>query len=445
MRNICILGAGNVGLVSAACFAELGNQVTCVDVDEERIAGLRSGRMPFYEPGLGELVQRNISAGRLRFSTEYAEAVPGAHFIFLCLPTPPSPNGAADTSILRSAVRTLAPLLSPPYPVIVNKSTAPIGTGAGLESLLARTSPDLDGLCVVSNPEFLREGSAISDFMHPDRVVIGAPAPEAAALRELYAPLGAPVLATDASTAEMTKYASNAFLAAKISFVNELADICEHVGTDVAVVTEGMGLDKRIGKSFLRPGVGYGGSCFPKDVLALAHTAAIHGSHPRILRAVMEVNSDQFKKILHKLRFQLGDLRDTVIAVWGIAYKPDTDDIREAPAIEIMRLLEQEEAHVRAYDPTAMPKAAREAPFATMCATAYEAAEGADAVLLLTEWSEFTSVDLEAIARSMRTPVFIDGRNVLDPQKARAAGLCYIGVGRGKVRRYRRDAVALPR
>lgn len=437
MRQICIIGSGYVGLVSGACFAEMGNRVTCVDTDAARIESLREGRAPFFEPGLQEMLGRNASGGRLTYTTEYAEGAPDADFIFLCLPTPPSPNGAADISILRSAVETLAPLLTKGDTVIVNKSTVPVGATAGLQKLLARAGKQHTP--VVSNPEFLREGSAISDFMHPDRVVIGSADPDAAErVRALYEPLGAPVLRTDPKTSEMIKYASNAFLATKISFINEIADICERVDADVSLVAEGMGLDARIGKSFLRPGVGYGGSCFPKDILALAHTAAMAGAHPRLLRAVMEVNSYQFKRVLHRLRDQLGSLDGAAVAVWGIAFKPDTDDVREAPAIEIMQLLEQEGARVRAYDPMAMDKAAPKLPGVLMCRDAYEAADGADAVLLLTGWREFKALDLERVAGSMSTPLLVDGRNELDPAKAERAGLTYVGVGRPPVPARRR-------
>ncbi len=368
MRNVCILGTGYVGLVTGACLAELGNRVTCVDVDMKRIEILRRGKSPFYEPGLEDLLARNIASGRLSFTTDYTEGIAGADFVFLCLPTPSNPSGSADISALRTAIETMVPLMSRPLPIIVNKSTAPVGTCGVLSRLLERADPALRSVQVVSNPEFLREGSAVSDFMSPDRVVIVASdAAAAAQVRSLYAPTEAPVLITDSRAAELIKYASNAFLATKISFINEIANICEEVGSDVTLVAEGMGLDKRIGKSFLRPGVGYGGSCFPKDVLALSHMAAMHGVSPRILRAVMEVNSDQSKNILKKLREHVGDLEGATIAIWGIAFKPDTDDIREAPAIEIMRLLDQEGASVRAYDPVAMPKAAETVPGVTMC------------------------------------------------------------------------------
>ena len=431
MTAISVLGTGYVGLVTGACFAELGNQVTCVDVDAERIDSLVQGESPFFEPGLEELVRRHLDTGRLRFSTSYADAVRDAAFIFLCLPTPPRTDGAADVTVLRAAVETLAALLEPPYPTIVNKSTAPVGTCTGLHRLLARVSRPLHAAPVVANPEFLREGTAIADFMHPDRVVIGAHSAAAAErVREIYAPLGSPVLVTDLNTAEMIKYGANAFLATKISFINELANICEQVDADVMQVAAGMGLDPRIGPAFLRPGVGYGGSCFPKDVLALAHLAASHGVQPRLLRSVMEVNADQFKRVLDKLRDHLGSLDGAVVAVWGIAFKPNTDDIRAAPAIEIMQLLQQEGAHVRAYDPVAMPKAATVLPRVTMCRDPYEAAAGADAILLLTEWSEFKAADLDRIAAAMRTQLLIDGRNAIEPVKAEEAGLRYVGVGR---------------
>jgi len=434
MNTVCVVGSGYVGLVTGACLAELGNRVVAVDVDAERIELLRRGEVPFFEPGLEELVRRMSASGRLTFTTSYATGAAKADVIFLCLPTPPLPNGAADTSILRTAVEELAPLLQAPYPVVVCKSTVPVGTCATLHRLLEQISPLLGAVPVVANPEFLREGSAIADFMHPDRVVIGSHAPDCAALVEaLCKPLNAPILTTGLKTAEMIKYASNAFLATRISFINEIANICEHVGVDVAGVADGMGSDKRIGPSFLRPGVGYGGSCFPKDVQALAHLGAIHGVQPRLLRSVMEVNADQSKRVLHKLRTQLGRLDGATVAVWGIAYKPNTDDIREAPAVEIMRLVEQEGGTVRAYDPVAMPKAAALLPTVTMCADPYAAAAGADAVLLLTEWNEFKGVDLTRLATLMRRSILIDGRNAVDPGRAAAAGFHYAGIGRGSV------------
>lgn len=446
MHHICVIGSGYVGLVSGACFAELGNRVVCLDTDIERVVSLQEGRLPFFETGLEDLVRRNAAAGRLSFTTEYAEGVTSAEFLFMCLPTPPSPNGAADTSILRSALTTLAPLLRPPYPVVVVKSTAPVGTCASLQRLLEKLDSTLSEVPIVSNPEFLREGSAIADFLNPDRVVLRAEIPAAAgAVRALYDPLDAPVLTTDSATSEMIKYASNSFLATKISFVNEVADICERVGADVSVVADGMGLDRRIGKSFLRPGVGYGGSCFPKDTQALAHLGAMHGADPKLLRAVMDVNTHQFKRVLHKLRAELGDLDGATVAVWGLAYKPDTDDVREAPAIEIIRLLEQEGARVRAHDPVAMEKAAPKLPATTMCRDPYDAAEGADAVLLLTEWKEYRNIDLDRVAVQMHTPLLIDGRNVFNAAAARDAGFVYVGVGRRRVGPVRRETPVLVR
>jgi UDPglucose 6-dehydrogenase len=432
-RKICVIGTGYVGLVTGACFADLGNHVTCVDTDAGRIASLRAGKMPFYEPSLAELVERNSVCSRLDFSTSYEEGVAGASFIFLCLPTPPGPNGAADTSILRSAIRRLAEVIYEPCPIIVNKSTAPVGTCEALRELLADECPALESVPVVSNPEFLREGSAIRDFMHPDRVVVGADEAEAAArVKELYEPLEAPMLLADTRTAEMVKYASNAFLAAKISFINEVANICERMDADSSLVAEGMGLDRRIGGSFLRPGVGYGGSCFPKDVLALSHMASENGVEPRLLEAVMEVNSSQVERVMQKLWDHLGYLEGAVVAVWGIAFKPDTDDIREAPAMKIIDSLEREGVAVRAYDPAAMKKAAVQLPRTAMCQDPYEATEGADAVLLLTEWNEFRTLDLVRVAATMNIPMLLDGRNAIAPARAREAGFHYVGVGRGE-------------
>ncbi len=437
MHEIAILGTGYVGLVTGACFAELGNSVVCIDIDVERIDGLQRGEIPFYEPGLEELVHRNVASERLFFTTDYGEGLINKDIIFLCLPTPPSSNGAADVTILRAAVARIAEIIQSSDVLVVNKSTAPVGTCQSLQRLISTVNPGLAGVQVLSNPEFLREGSAISDFMSPDRIVIGAEDRSAAErLKQVYEPIDAPVLITDTKSAEMIKYASNAFLATKISFINEIADICEKVGADVSVVAEGMGLDKRIGKAFLRPGVGYGGSCFPKDVMALAHLGAIHGADPKLLKAVMDVNTHQFRRVLFKLREQLGHIEGRTIGVWGISYKPNTDDIRESPSVEIMRLLEQEGAEIKAYDPVAMPKASRRLPNVRMCRNVYEVAEGADAVLLLTEWTEFKSIDLKRVASIMHTPIIIDGRNVLDPLKAQEAGLHYVGVGRGKVRKY---------
>jgi len=388
---------------------------------------------------LADLVQRHGGNGRLRFTDDYAEGIAGAGTIFLCLPTPPTAHGAADTTVLRSAVTDLAPLLREPFPTVVSKSTAPVGTCTNLHRLLERSAPPLGRVPVVANPEFLREGSAVADFLRPDRVVVGSHSAEAADLVcALYRPLDVPCLKTDLETAEMIKYGSNAFLAAKISFINELAGICEQVGADITKVAEGMGLDRRIGSSFLRAGVGYGGSCFPKDVLALAHLAAVHGQNPRILRSVMEVNSDQAKRIVHKLRRHLGTLDGATVAVWGLAFKPNTDDLREAPAIDIIRMLAQEGARVRAHDPIAMAKAASILPEVTLCDDPVDAAAGADAVLLVTEWEAFARLDLERVGAVMARRIVVDGRNAIDPAMAQAAGFRYVGIGRGVPLAHRR-------
>lgn len=445
-REICVLGTGYVGLVTGVCFAELGNQVRCVDTDAARVASLRAGVVPFQEPSLAGLVRRNVASGRLAFTTDYEEGVAGSDFVFLCLPTPQGPTGEADTSALRSAARRLAQVLREPYPVIVNKSTAPVGTCEMLRATLRAGRPALGAVPVVSNPEFLREGSAVHDFMHPDRVVIGAEEDSAAAgVGELYAPLGAPVLFADPRTAEMIKYASNAFLATKISFINEVANVCERLGADSSVVARGMGLDSRIGGSFLRPGIGYGGSCFPKDVLALSRMASDNGVEPRLLDAAMEVNAGQSGWALRKLWDHLGYLESAVVAVWGLAFKPHTDDIREAPALKIAAALQKEGASVRAYDPAAMGKAAARLPEVAMCADPYEAAEGADAIVLVTEWEEFARVDLDRVARGMNIPLLVDGRNAIAPDRAREAGFWYAGVGRGDNRLYHLRTPKAPR
>ncbi len=429
MNHISVIGTGYVGLVTGACLAELGHDVCCLDIDADKIAALRAGRVPFYEPGLAELVARMQAAGRIRFTTSYAEAVPAAEFVFIAVNTPAGAEGQADLMAVRSAVRALAPLLRPGA-VIVNKSTVPIGTGDLVAWLVARYTRV--PFSVVSNPEFLREGSALEDFRHPDRVVFGA-RDRAAAERvaALYGQLTCPVIITDIRTAEMIKYASNAFLATRISFINEIAAICERLGADVTEVARGMGYDRRIGHHFLQAGIGWGGSCFPKDVRALIHMAAASGSHPQLLRAVVEINHDQRLRVVQKLQTLLGSLEERVVALWGLAFKPNTDDLRNAPALELAELLRHEGCLLRAYDPVAMERARALLPSVALCGDAYEAATGADAVVLVTEWDEFRHLDLPRLRALMRTPVLIDGRNALDPAAVRACGIVYAGVGRG--------------
>ncbi len=431
MRRICVIGVGYVGLVTATCFADLGNPVVCIDIAEDKIKKLKRGEMPIYEPGLEELVQRNVAAGRLSFTTDYAEAVPGAEFIFVAVGTPSGVDGEADLKYIRLATEQIAKQLTG-YAIIVNRSTVPVGTGDSTADILLRHGKKFGvDFSVVSNPEFTREGAAIYDFLHPDRIVLGSVDARAAqAVAELYKPIGAKIMITDLRTAEMIKYASNSFLAMRISFINEIASICDKLGADVRQVAAGMGMDQRIGPAFLDAGIGFGGSCFPKDVKALTYMAEVNGLHPQLLRAVMEINRDQRRQVIVKLRNQLGSLRDKTVALLGLAFKPNTDDIREAPSIDIIHLLANEGARVRAYDPVAMEGARRALEGVALCSDPYELAREADALILVTEWNEFKQLDLPRIAGLMRRPVFIDGRNVYDPKMMHELGFEYSGVGR---------------
>jgi UDPglucose 6-dehydrogenase len=433
MRKICVIGVGYVGLVTGTCFADLGHQVTCVDVDEAKIEKLRAGEMPIYEPGLEEMVRRNAQAGRLEFTVSYDEGLAGAEFAFIAVGTPQGSGGEADLQYVRSAARSIAEAMGHPL-IIVNKSTVPIGTGDWVADIVRRHQPEPIEFSVVSNPEFLREGAAIGDFMYPDRIVLGSLSPEAAGqVAQLYLSLRTPIMITDLRTAEMIKYASNAFLATRVSFINEIASICEALGADVKEVAVGMGYDRRIGADFLDAGVGYGGSCFPKDVEALAHMAAVHGCHPQLLRAVMDINRDQRRQVIHKLRALLGTLDEKVVAVLGLAFKPNTDDMREASSVEIIHLLQSEGAQIRAYDPVAMVNADLYLQDVTLCQDAYEAAAGADALVVITEWNEFKHLSLPKIRGAMRQPIVVDGRNIYDPDQMEALGFVYRGMGRGYV------------
>ncbi|MCS7287282.1 MAG: UDP-glucose/GDP-mannose dehydrogenase family protein [Anaerolineae bacterium] len=433
MREIAVIGVGYVGLVTGACFADLGNKVWCVDINEAKIESLKRGKVPFFEPGLEEIVRRNLRAGRIYFTTSYPEAIKNAQFIFIAVNTPEGEEGEADLSYVEAAAKEIARNLDHPV-IIVNKSTVPIGTGDFVAEIIREnmTNPSVP-FWVVSNPEFLREGSAVYDFMNPDRIVLGSTNREAAEkVAELYAPLQAPVIITDLRTAEMIKYASNAFLATKISFINEIANICEALGADVKVVAMGMGLDHRIGSEFLGAGIGWGGSCFPKDVRALAYMAATHGCHPQLLRAVIEINQDQRRRLVHKLRNLLGgSLRNKVVGILGLAFKPNTDDMREAPSVEIIHMLQHEGAKVKAYDPAAMENAKAILNGVEFKEDPYQVAQGADALILVTEWNEFKQLDMERIRNLMRQPILIDGRNIYDPEKMKALGFIYRGIGRG--------------
>ncbi len=431
MKRICVLGTGYVGLVTGTCFADLGNQVVCVDINEEKIAKLKQGIMPIYEPGLEEMVKRNAQAERLKFTTSYPEGVAEAEFVFIAVDTPSGVEGEADLRYVRAAATSLAEVMDHPL-IIVNKSTVPIGTGDYVADVVRRHLNHQVPFSVVSNPEFLREGSAVHDFLNPDRVVLGSEDREAAeAVAQLYLPLRAPIIITDLRTAEMIKYASNAFLATRISFINEIATMCEALGADIKEVAIGMGYDKRIGHAYLDAGIGWGGSCFPKDVKALEYMASIHGCHPQLLRAVMDINRDQRRHVVQKLRTLLGSLNEKVIAVLGLSFKPNTDDMRNSPAVEIIHLLQNEGAIIKAYDPVAMENARRILDDVTLCGDAYQAAEGADALVIATEWNEFKQLDLPHLKEVMRQPIVVDGRNIYEPEVMRKLGFTYRGMGRG--------------
>jgi UDPglucose 6-dehydrogenase len=433
MKNICAIGVGYVGLVTGACLADLGNRVVCLNRNKQKSDNLKKGILPIYEPGLEEIVRRNHEAGRLDFTTSYDEAMQDAEFVLIAVGTPSGGSGEADLAHVEAAATDVAQRIHQPI-IIVNKSTVPIGTGDWVADIVREHMPD-PGIpfWVVSNPEFLREGSAVYDCMNPDRIVLGSTSQEAAErVAELYYPLQAKTIITDLRTAEMIKYASNAFLATKISFINEMANICEALGADVKEVARGMGTDHRISPHFLGAGIGWGGSCFPKDVRALAHMAATHGTHPQMLRAVMEINYDQRKRFVTKLRHILGGFRGKTVGVLGLSFKPNTDDMRDAPSVEIINLLLYEGAEVKAYDPVAVENAQRVlGDSVTYCKDPYEVAEGADALLLVAEWNEFKQLDMERIKGLMRQPVLMDGRNVYDPQRMRKLGFTYRVMGCG--------------
>jgi UDPglucose 6-dehydrogenase len=429
LSHIAVVGAGYVGLTTAACLSDLGNEVCVVDIDQEKIRVLRRHKLHFYEPGLQEVVERNARAGRLQFTTSYGDAIPDAEVAFIAVATPEGEGGGANLNYVEQAAASIAANLTGPI-IVVNKSTVPIGTGDVVSEVIQRHNARFP-VEVVSNPEFLREGSALRDFMEPDRVVIGAHKREAAErVAKLYEPLNAPILIYNLYTAEMVKYASNAFLAARISFINEIARICERVDADAKLVAEGMGLDRRIGQHFLEAGIGYGGSCFPKDVKALAAIAEKYEYHPELLNAVMDINRDQRRLAVEKLRECLGTLRQQVVGLFGLSFKPNTDDMREAPSLEIAAELQRKGAIVRAYDPAAIDKAKAVLPGVEYRRNAYAVAKGADAVVVVTEWNEFRHLDLARLKRVMRRPVLVDGRNIYDPALMRSLGFVYRGIGR---------------
>jgi UDPglucose 6-dehydrogenase len=431
--HIAVIGTGYVGLVTGACFAEFGVEVTCVDVDQEKIERLLDGVMPIYEPGLEQLVSKNTQAGRLHFTTDVRQAVEQALVIFLAVGTPPKADGSPDLSFVEAAASSIAEYMNG-YKVIVTKSTVPIGTGEHIRQLVAERKKTKATFGVVSNPEFLREGAAINDFMRPDRVVIGSRDEEAVAImKDLYRPLyliEAPFVITSLEAAELTKYAANAFLATKVSFINEIANLCDQIGCDVHDVARAIGMDKRIGSKFLHPGPGFGGSCFPKDTRALASVARQYECASLIVDAVIEVNQRQGEYVLAKIRKLVGELKGKNIAVLGLAFKPETDDMREAPAVGIIHSLLADGAKVRAYDPVAMNEAKKILSEIEYADDEYAAVADADALVFVTEWNQFRALDLSRIRDLMKTAKVADLRNIYDPDDMKELGFQYVGVGR---------------
>lgn len=433
MKNIAVIGTGYVGLVTGACLAELGNTVICIDTDADKINALHAGIIPFFEPGLQELVARNQRSGRISFTVEAHRAIAGSEIIFIAVGTPMGDDGHADLQYVRSAARTIAGALTPgSRRIVVNKSTVPVETGDLVSAIIRESLTDACDISVVSNPEFLREGNAIADFMTPDRIVLGVYDDESAAvMKELYAPLIAPVIVTDVRTAEMIKYTANAFLATKISFINEIARICEQVGADVKDVVLGAGSDKRIGTAFLNPGLGFGGSCFPKDVTALASIAQKYDVSPTILQAVLQVNDEQVHLCVDRLAQTLGELDGRRIAVLGLAFKPNTDDVRESPAIRLVQALLARNAEVHAHDPEAIDTAKQILGDSILYHTnVYESLKDADAMVVATDWNEYKQLDLELAGRVLRGNVLFDARNIYDPHIVLAQRFHYLSVGR---------------
>ncbi len=434
--HISVIGTGYVGLVSGAGLADFGMNVICVDKDAEKIEMLKKGKVPFYEPGLEELVNKNMKAGRLKFTTNLAEAVKNSLVIFICVGTPSNPDGSADLSQIKEVALALAEVIDE-YKVIVTKSTVPVGTNRWIKSLIDANKKKDVAVDVISNPEFLREGCAVEDFMHPDRVIIGGESSYAIAIiKDIYRPLylaETPFIITNLETAELIKYASNAFLATKITFINEIANFCEKVGADVTLVAKGMGLDPRIGAKFLNPGPGFGGSCFPKDVKALIHHGKVSGYNFKILEAVIEVNEKQKLRAIEKLESLLGELSGKVISVLGLSFKPNTSDVRESPSLVIVSELIKKGAKVKVYDPVAMEEFKKAIGNLEIiyCENPLDCAKESDALLILTEWNEFRFLDLSQIKKVMKTPVLVDMRNIYEPSIVKKLGFSYSGIGRG--------------
>ncbi len=430
--RIAVVGTGYVGLVTGSCFADLGNVVTCVDVDRKKIAELKKGIVPIFEPGLGEIIKRNRNH-RLFFTTDMVKAVQASDLIFIAVNTPSGKNGEVDITNVKAAAKAIAKSINR-YKIIINKSTVPIGMGDIVTQILIKLGPKDVSFDVVSNPEFLREGSAVTDLLRPERIVIGATRRSAAQkVAEIYKPLNSPILITDLKSAEMIKYASNAFLALKISYINEIANLCDKVGADVVQVTKGMSYDSRIGSQFFNSGLGFGGSCFPKDVAGLAQIGKENGYPFRLLPEVLAVNQYQKKLFLEKVRKAVGSLKGKTLAIWGLSFKPNTDDMRQAPSLTLIPALLAKGAKLRAYDPVAMAKARVLFKKIKYCRNPYEAAMGAEAILILTEWNEFKQVDLQVLKTTVKHPVIVDGRNMYEPQEMAEKGFVYHGMGRGEV------------
>lgn len=431
--HIAVIGTGYVGLVTGACFAEFGVDVTCVDVDTTKIEKLNNGIIPIYEPGLDQIVEKNVKAGRLHFTTDIGSAVAGAQVVFLAVGTPPKDDGSPDMSYYEQAAKDVAAAMNG-YKVLVTKSTVPIGTGKWLREFVKANLKAPTEFGVASNPEFLREGAAIDDFMRPDRVVIGSNEDEAIeVMKELYRPLyliETPIVITSLEAAELIKYAANAFLATKITFINEVANLCDAIGCDVHDVARGMGMDNRIGRKFLHPGPGYGGSCFPKDTRALTTVADQFGVETRIVDAVIEANQRQRDAMIPKIENLVGDLKGKKIGVLGLSFKPETDDMRESPAIEIVHTLIERGATVRAFDPVAMEEAKHFLNGIEYASDEYDAINGADALVIITEWNQFRALDMEKVKQLLKAPKIADLRNIYEPSDMRELGFDYVGVGR---------------
>ena len=431
--HIAVIGTGYVGLVTGACFAEFGVEVTCVDVDENKINRLHQGIIPIYEPGLDQIVEKNYKAGRLHFTTDIKQAVEEALVVFLAVGTPPKEDGSPDMSFYESAAKDIAEAMNG-YKVLVTKSTVPVGTGKWLREFVEKNQKVKTNFGVASNPEFLREGAAIEDFMRPDRVVVGSNEPDAiAVMRDLYRPLSlieTPIVITSLEAAELIKYAANAFLATKITFINEIANLCDAIGCDVHDVARGMGMDNRIGRKFLHPGPGYGGSCFPKDTRAFTKVGDKYGVETSVVDAVIEANEYQRRAMIPKIEKLVGDLAGKNIAVLGLSFKPETDDMRESPATDIIREMQKRGAKVKAFDPVAMEEARALLPDIEYAADEYDAIRDADALVIITEWNQFRALDMEKVKSLLKTPKLADLRNIYEPQDMKDMGFDYIGVGR---------------